>query len=93
MIYGWNMLYQVLRAFSKINIQSQLFDDEMIALGIWKESLNLEFDLLITGGRKRSFYQELERLYDIKLDKDVRQSIITIGDLKQRISQYSEYVT
>lgn len=93
MIYGWNMLYQVLRTFAKINIESQLFDDDMIALGIWKESLNLEVDLLITGGRERSFYQELERLYDIKLDKDVRQSIITIGDLKQRISQYSEYVT
>ncbi|MCI8371694.1 MAG: hypothetical protein HFI75_04730 [Lachnospiraceae bacterium] len=88
MIYGWNMLYQALEIYAGVDKEQQFAEDG----GMWEDRLRMKEDLLIYGSREECFYQKVEWMYDVRLDKEIRKLVVTVGDLKRWIRECSECV-
>lgn len=86
MMYGWNMLYQCIKEFSKPKTDISEFDG--VTDDVWYDEINLMDDLQIVN--KMRFYKKIEELYDIQIEQSVRNNISTISELRKVISYYSE---
>lgn len=88
MLAVWTDLYQILCSFSEYIIDGKR--KNFMEADLWKNSLELEKDLSIKGRQKDRFYRIIERKYETKIPDDIKDKIITLGDLKEVLVNYSE---
>lgn len=80
MIYGFGMLYQIIDKYFESDIDEM--EHAFICTYKWPDSYVLKI-------YNDTFWDELQEVYDIHLEKEVKKDQVTIGDLKKIINYYS----
>lgn len=88
MMYVWSDLYALLHELAIYIVDGK--KTEFIEADIWKDDLNLERDLSLSGQKRELFFQLLNKSYEMQPKEKDKEKIVTLGDVKDLLKKYSD---